>query len=154
MNRVQQANLFAVVLSACIAAAHPAYASDEAVIPTCVPEGSIETPQGVSMPAELPKNIPLPEKLTLMSSSSMMPDEYNPYQSITVEFAAEGSREAVFAFYEKAFPAAGYRIVMWEKEPNMGMRYRGDGIEEGMLSIAEYDCRPLINITLSFLPSE
>ena len=152
MNRIQKANLFAVVFSVCIAAAQSVRASDEALISNCIPEGSIETPQGVAMPAQLPKNIPLPEKLTLMSASSILPDEYNPYQSVTVEFAAEGSREAVFAFYEKALPEAGYRIVMWEKEPNMGLRYRGEGIEEGMLSIAEFDCRPLINITLSFLP--
>ena len=153
MNGLPQVNFAAIILSTCITTAYPVYANDEAAIPNCIPEGTSETPEGISIPEDLPKNIPLPKKFTLMSASSMMPDEYNPYKSITIEFATEGSREAVFAFYEKALPEAGYRIVMWEKEPNMGMRYRGDGIEEGMLSIAEYDCRPLINITLSFLPS-
>jgi hypothetical protein len=150
MKPFNKTHLAAAVCAACLSASSTVIAADEAAISNCVPEGTIETPAGVSMPALLPKNIPLPEKLTLMSTSSTMPDAYSPYKSVTVEFASEGSRESTFAYYEKALPAAGYRIVMWEKDSNMGLRFRGNGIDEGMLSISEYDCRPLINLYISF----
>tara|TARA_R110001606_G_scaffold395190_1_gene566908 strand:+ start:12372 stop:12836 length:465 start_codon:yes stop_codon:yes gene_type:complete len=152
MNSFKQTSLAIAALICGIFVSNLVFAANKTVTNDCIPEASIESPVGISMPVFVTKEMPLPTTLALLTVTSTMPDEYDPYKSIMVEFVTEGNRESVFSFYEKSLAAAGYRIVQWEKDINMGLRFKGDGFEEGSLSISDYDCRPLVNINLIFLP--
>lgn len=119
----------------------------------CVPEGVENENPAMDIPALFPATIPLPSELIVMSASSGEADEYNPYPFTTIEFLAPGTRDQLFDYYEKALPAAGYRIVMWEKDTGAtGFRIRSDDIDQANIAVSEYDCRAFVSINVSLLP--
>lgn len=119
----------------------------------CVPEGTNEERPPVAIPDLFPATIPLPEGYTLISATGGPADEYNPYPFAMLEFLAPIGKEALFSYYEQALPAAGYRIVMWEKDDGAtGFRVRGDGIDQASFAISDYDCQGYANISVSLLP--
>lgn len=119
----------------------------------CVPEGVEADMTAASMPAEFPAAFPLPEKYFVMNASYTPADEYNPWPVAFVELLADGSKDELFALYERELPAAGYRIVMWEKDVGAtGLRVRGEGIEEAMVVVNSYDCRAYVMLSITILP--
>jgi len=119
----------------------------------CVPEGVENENPAMDIPALFPANIPLPKELFVMSASSGAADEYNPYPFASIEFLTPGTKDQLFEYYEKALPAAGYRIVMWEKDTGAtGFRVKSDDIDQAVIAVNEYDCRALILISVSLLP--
>ncbi len=119
----------------------------------CVPEGVENENPAMDIPALFPAAIPLPSERFVMSASSGEADEYNPYPFATIEFITPGTRDQLFDYYEKALPAAGYRIVMWEKDTGAtGFRIRSDDIDQATIAVNEYDCRAFISINVSLLP--
>lgn len=125
----------------------PAVADD-----ACTPETPFAAAEGVVMPKTFPSAIPLADDYKLLSADEGEASEYDPYGYARIEYIVEGSREEVFEYYQKALVDAGYRIVMWENDANMGLRFRGDGIESGDISIADYDCRPVVGVSIMLLP--
>jgi len=148
MKKMSNRKTFLTALSCMlISACPPAWAGD------CVPEGMNEERAPVAMPDLFPAAIPLPDGYTLISASGGPADEYNPYPFAMLEFLAPIGKEALFSFYEQALPAAGYRIVMWEKDDGAtGLRVRGDGIDLASFAIGEYDCQGYASISVSLLP--
>lgn len=124
----------------------------QAVETGCVPSEPMQSPRADTVPDTFPDNIFLPEGLALMSSEAGAPDEYMPYGYASIEFVVDSDREKMFALYEAELVKAGYRVVMWEKDTNWGLRFRGDDIDEGTISFSDYDCYPLIGIRIMFLP--
>jgi hypothetical protein len=123
------------------------------VLADCIPEGVEKDVAQADLPALLPANFPKPADYIVMNASEGAADEYNPYPYATAELLVPGDTDSVFAFYEKSFPAAGYRIVMWEKDDGAtGFRVRGDTVDQVTVSINSYDCRVLVGINASLLP--
>lgn len=119
----------------------------------CIPEGVENDMTAATLPAEFPATIPLPGDPFVMSANATPADEWNPYPNATVELLVNGSRDELFRFFEQKLPAAGYRIVMWEKDEGAtGFRFRGDGIDQATISINDYDCRAYVMLNVSLLP--
>lgn len=119
----------------------------------CTPEGVEKDMTAAAVPGEFPAAIPLPENPFVMSANATAADEWNPYPNVTVELLAAGSKDELFRFYEEQLPAAGYQIVMWEKDTGAtGFRFRGDGIDQATIAINEYDCRAYVMLNVSLLP--
>ncbi len=148
MKNKSNRTMFLAALSCMLISTCPlAWAED------CVPEGMDEERAPVAMPDLFPASIPLPDGHNLISAAGGAADEYNPYAFATLEFLVPIGKEALFSYYEQALPAAGYRIVMWEKDEGAtGFRVRGEGIDQASIAINEYDCQGYASISVSFLP--
>jgi len=144
-----QASILALALSLAIAGG----VSGTALAEECTPEGVEKDMTAASIPAELPAAIPLPGEHFVMSANATPADEWNPYPNATIELLVDGSKDEVFRFYEEKLPAAGYQIVMWEKDIGAtGLRFRGDGIDQATIAINDYDCRAYVMLNVSLLP--
>jgi len=140
-------SLFSIVFCALSVVVAPAQAEE------CVPEGMDSMAEMVAVPDLFPASIPLPEGHHVMNASAGAADDYNPFPYAMLEFMAPGGKDAVFAYYEKALPAAGYRIVMWEKDDGAtGLRIRGEGIDQASFAFNDYDCQVWVSISVSLLP--
>lgn len=130
-----------------------ALGGQSALAEECIPEGVEESTTAVSMPAEFPKDIPLPPDYSLISATYTPPDEYNPYPNVNIELLVESTKEEAFAFFEKQLPASSYRIVMWEKDVGgTGFRIRSEDIDQAMIVVNDYDCRAYVSVNVSLFP--
>lgn len=129
-----------------------AFSRAHATEPGCEPSEPMQSPRADAIPESFPDNIFLPEDLILMSADAGIPDEFMPYGYAGIEFVVDSDRETLFSLYETELAEAGYRVVMWEKDANWGLRFRGEGIDEGTISFSDYDCYPLVGIRIMFLP--
>lgn len=119
----------------------------------CIPEGVKTGTPPAEMPGLFPGSMPMPSDYHLLNASAGAADEYDPFRFATVEFIAPGDREGLFELYEKSLPAAGYRIVMWEKDEGaMGFRVKGEGIDQATIALSDYDCRAYAMISASLTP--
>jgi hypothetical protein len=119
----------------------------------CVPEGDGQEMTAGTIPAEFPAAIPLPGEHFVMNAMATPADEWNPYPNATVELLIKSNKDDMFRFYEEKLPAAGYRIVMWEKDEGAtGIRFRGEGIDQAMITFNDYDCQAYVMINVSLLP--